>query len=60
VARRPAAPDSSGTWSVIGFTTPEDGYALWEHGGTTYRAITAQLWHTTDGGATRSPITTLP
>jgi hypothetical protein len=53
-------PDSSGTWSVIGFTTPEDGYALWEHGGTAYRAITAQIWHTTDGGATWSPITTLP
>jgi hypothetical protein len=53
-------PDSSGTWSVIGFTTPEDGYALWEHGGTTYRTSTAQLWHTTDGGATWSPVKTLP
>jgi hypothetical protein len=27
---------------ALGFTTPEDGYAVWEHGGTTYRtAITA-------------------
>lgn len=51
-----APPDSSGTWSVIGFTTSEDGYALWEHPGATYRTSTAQLWHTTDGGATWSPV----
>jgi hypothetical protein len=37
-----------------------DGYALWEHGAATYRASTAHLWHTTDGGAAWSPVKTLP
>jgi hypothetical protein len=58
VVQAPA--DSTGTWSLIGFTTPEDGYALWEHGAATYQASTAQLWRTTDGGASWSPVKTLP
>jgi hypothetical protein len=55
-----APPDSTGTWSLTGFTTPEDGYALWEHGAATYQASTAQLWRTTDGAASWSPVKTLP
>jgi hypothetical protein len=55
-----APPDASGTWSVIGFTTLEDGYALWEHGAPTYQASAARLWRTTDGGATWSPVKALP
>jgi hypothetical protein len=52
-------PDRSGTWSLIGFTTPEIGYALWEHYGATYPTSTAQLWQTTDAGATWSPVAAL-
>jgi photosystem II stability/assembly factor-like uncharacterized protein len=55
-----APPDTSGTWSLIGFTTPEDGYALWEPGGATYRTSAAQIWHTTNSGANWSPVKTLP
>jgi hypothetical protein len=54
------APDASGTWSLIGFTTPEVGYALWEHGGAGYPARTAQLWRTTGAGASWAPVTTVP
>jgi hypothetical protein len=52
--------DASGNWSLIGFTTPEDGYALWEHSAATYQASSARLWRTTDGGATWSPVKALP
>jgi hypothetical protein len=52
-------PGSNGTWSLIGFTTPEDGYAFWDHNGATYQASTAQLWHTTDTGITWWPVTAL-
>jgi photosystem II stability/assembly factor-like uncharacterized protein len=45
-----AAPSSNGLWSLIGFTTPEVGYALWQNFSGGYG--TAQLWRTTDGGAT--------
>ena len=55
-----APPDGSGTWSLIGFTTPEDGYAFWDHNGATYGTSAAQLWHTTDTGTTWSPVTALP
>ena len=55
-----APPDSNGTWSLIGFTTPDVGYAFWDHSAATYRTSTAQLWHTTDAGATWSPVTALP
>jgi photosystem II stability/assembly factor-like uncharacterized protein len=55
-----APPDSRGTWSLIGFTTPDDGYAFWDRNGATYRTSTAQLWHTTDAGTTWSPVTALP
>jgi hypothetical protein len=55
-----APPDDSGTWSLIGFTTPEIGYALWAHTGATRTTSTAQLWQTPDAGATWSPVTALP
>jgi hypothetical protein len=45
-----AQPGSNGNWSLIGFTTPEVGYAFWQNFGGRYE--TAQLWHTTNGGAT--------
>jgi hypothetical protein len=48
--------DNSGTWSVIGFTTPEVGYAFWQSGGEDSPTSTSQLWHTTNGGATWSSI----
>lgn len=54
-----APPDGSGTWSLIGFTTPEDGYALRTHDGATYRTTTASLWHTTNGGKTWAPVENL-
>jgi photosystem II stability/assembly factor-like uncharacterized protein len=53
-------PDGTGNWSVIGFTTPDTGYAFWQHPGATYAASTARLWRTTDAGATWSPVTALP
>jgi hypothetical protein len=55
-----AAPDTSGTWSLIGFTTPEAGNALWEHDGATYQASPAQLWRTTDAGASWAAVAALP
>jgi len=53
-----AALSKSGTWAVLGFTTPQNGYALWHQpgGGATYHGDTAQLWHTTNGGANWAPI----
>lgn len=50
-----------GTWAVLGFTTPQDGYAFWQQpgGGKTYYEDTAQLWHTTNGGANWTPINDL-
>jgi hypothetical protein len=53
-------PDKSGTWSIIGFTTPDVGYALWQPGPATGMTGTAQLWRTTDGGASWAPVTALP
>jgi photosystem II stability/assembly factor-like uncharacterized protein len=50
-------PTSNGQWSLIGFTTPKVGYALWQsfaHG-----HATTELWRTTDAGATWTPVTTL-
>ncbi len=44
-----AQPSKSGQWSLIGFTTPEVGYALWQSSAHGYP--TAELWRTTDGGA---------
>ncbi len=44
-----AQPSSNGQWSLIGFTTPEVGYALWQKYADGY--ATAQLWRTTDAGA---------
>jgi len=54
-----APPDGTGTWSLIGFTTPEVGYALWEHQTGTYSTNTARLWRTTTAGATWSPVAAL-
>ena len=54
-----APPDGTGTWSLIGFTTPEVGYALWEHQIGTYSTNTARLWRTTTAGATWSPVAAL-
>lgn len=50
--------DDTGTWTVLGFTTAQDGYALWGHpgGGTSYRGEAAQLWRTTNSGANWTPI----
>jgi hypothetical protein len=55
-----APPNRTGSWSMIGFTTPDVGYALWENEQVTYATSTAQLWRTEDGGATWSPVTTIP
>lgn len=57
VVQRP--PDGSGTWALIGFTTPQVGYALWQHQKASYPASTGQLWRTANAGATWSPVTTL-
>jgi photosystem II stability/assembly factor-like uncharacterized protein len=58
VVQRP--PDRTGCWSLIGFTTPQVGYALWQdpapYAGAGYPATAAELWRTTDGGATWSPV----
>lgn len=45
---------STGTWRVIGFTTPTVGYAFWRQdtGGVTQ----VELWRTADGGATWSQV----
>ncbi|HXQ75794.1 MAG TPA: hypothetical protein VN791_04805 [Acidimicrobiales bacterium] len=53
-------PDESGTWSIVGFTTPDVGDAFWETGPATGLTGTAQLWRTTDGGAAWAPVTALP
>jgi photosystem II stability/assembly factor-like uncharacterized protein len=53
-------PDKTGSWALIGFTTSDVGYAFWEYEGISYPTSTAQLWRTTDAGATWSPVTTLP
>ena len=53
-------PDGTGNWSVIGFTTPDVGYAFWLHVGVTYTTSTGRLWRTADAGATWSPVTALP
>jgi hypothetical protein len=52
-----APPDGTGTWSVIGFTTPEDGYAFWAPADKDDTTSTAQLWRTIDAGASWSPVT---
>jgi hypothetical protein len=54
-----AAPASSGQWTLIGFTTPDVGYALWQRRGLSYRDSTAELWCTTGGGATWTRVTGL-
>ena len=48
-----AAPSPTGNWKLIGFTNPEDGYALWNGASGTG---TEDLWHTTDGGANWSQV----
>jgi hypothetical protein len=53
------APAGGGTWSVIGFTTPEVGYAFSETFGASYTTNRAQLWRTTDAGTTWSLVSTL-
>ena len=53
-------PDATGSWSLIGFTTPGVGYAFWQHTSATYTASTARLWRTMDAGLTWSPVTALP
>lgn len=53
-------PDSRGSWSLIGFTTPEVGYAFWVRAAAAYAARSARLWSTADGGATWSPVAALP
>lgn len=52
-----AQPSRNGQWSLIGFTTPEVGYALWQSSAHGY--ATAQLWRTVDGGARWTPVTAL-
>jgi hypothetical protein len=52
-----AQPSRSGLWSLIGFTTPEVGYAFWQNFAGRYE--TAQLWHTTNGGANWTQVTNL-
>ncbi len=52
-------PNQSGTWSIIGFTTPGVGYAFWEPGPATGLRGTTRLWRTTDGGATWAPVMAL-
>jgi hypothetical protein len=52
-----AQPSSTGQWSLIGFTTPKVGYALWRsfaHG-----FATAELWRTVDAGARWTQVRTL-
>jgi hypothetical protein len=51
------APGKSGLWSLIGFTTPEVGYALWQSYAHGYP--TAELWRTTNAGATWEPVRAL-
>jgi hypothetical protein len=52
-----AQPSSNGLWSLIGFTTPEVGYALWQSYAHGY--ATAELWRTTDAGARWAPVKAL-
>ncbi|MDA8385638.1 MAG: hypothetical protein M0Z88_05195 [Actinomycetota bacterium] len=51
-----AALNSAGEWNLIGFTTPEIGYAFWNTRGSNWTAFGNQLWRTTNGGATWSPV----
>jgi hypothetical protein len=52
-----AQPSRNGQWSLIGFTTPEVGYALWQSSAHGY--ATAELWRTIDGGARWTLVTAL-
>jgi hypothetical protein len=52
-----AQPSANGLWSLIGFTTPDVGYALWQS--SAHGFATAELWHTTDGGAKWTQVKTL-
>ncbi len=52
-----AQPSVNGQWSLIGFTTPTVGYALWQSSAHGY--ATAQLWRTTDAGAKWTPVRAL-
>jgi photosystem II stability/assembly factor-like uncharacterized protein len=52
-----AQPSRNGQWSLVGFTTPAVGYAMWQsyaHG-----HATAELWRTTDAGARWTQVKTL-
>ena len=48
--------DSRGTWNMIGFTTPEVGYAFWTTRPPSWTVFRNQLWRTSDAGATWSPV----
>ncbi|MDA8115822.1 MAG: hypothetical protein M0000_00285 [Actinomycetota bacterium] len=48
--------DSSGAWFMIGFTTPEVGYAFWTTRTSSWAGFRNQLWRTTDAGATWGPV----
>lgn len=52
-----AQPSRDGQWSLIGFTTPEVGYALWQSSAHGYP--TSELWRTVDGGARWAPVKAL-
>jgi hypothetical protein len=52
-----AQPGSSGQWSLIGFTTPGVGYAMWQ--GFAHGFATAELWRTVDAGAAWTQVKTL-
>jgi hypothetical protein len=51
--------DRRGFWGVIGFTTPNVGYALWTDPGPPAAKNSTQLWRTKNAGATWSPVTAL-
>lgn len=46
-----AAPSTTGVWTVLGFTTSDNGYAF-----LTQNASVTDLWRTTDGGRTWSAV----
>jgi hypothetical protein len=52
-----AQPTTSGLWSLIGFTTPKVGFALWQSFARGYP--TAELWRTADAGARWTPVRAL-
>jgi photosystem II stability/assembly factor-like uncharacterized protein len=52
-----AQPSSSGLWSLIGFTTPEVGYAFWQS--SAHGFPTAELWRTVNAGASWTEVKTL-